>query len=94
MGGIHSEAHHLMRKIALADIEPPVYNLNLSTCGHRAGFQATVSFRCSNIRHLSTRGGTPEQALDELLTELLDRFGACPHCGRKGPKDESQEQPQ
>jgi hypothetical protein len=86
-----SEVHRLLYEIANSlDVEPDVFTVTIQAGDHYHGYRAWVDFRAnsSNARSLSnvrTRADSPEQALRDLRDVLVDKFGTCPKCGRKGP---------
>lgn len=76
----------LMREITNADIRPDVFKVFLVATDHTAGFTAFVTFRSNftnpnGISSVETRADTAEDALLNLKSELLHRFGRCEHCG-------------
>ena len=85
-----STTERLMKQIANADIEPPIFKVFVQASDHMEGFEAFVSFRKNDSRlsSFATHGDCPEQALASLYDVLWETLGRCDCCGRVGPVPE------
>lgn len=74
----------LMNAIAHADVEPNVYTVNIRKSDYMSGFTATVTFRTYDktaISGFDAHGDSCDEALQKLYSNLIEKFGKCPHCG-------------
>jgi hypothetical protein len=89
-----SEVKKLMDEIARLPVKPDIFKVGLIAASYQTGYIAYVIFRdnysnLTNLGNLETHADTPEEALRSLKKNLTDLLGPCPHCGRTGPKEET-----
>ena len=64
------------------DCDPGIYQVTLQAASYITGYNAYAEFRSPNqCNSVSSKGATPEEALDLLYNTLLLRFSKCPTCG-------------
>lgn len=79
----------LMNEIIHADIKPQVFKVFLVATDYSVGFTAFVSLRSNDngVSSIEVHADTPEEALTNLKSELIRRFGKCEHCGNYHNKE-------